>query len=138
MTAATLVFSSSFYSFSFGLESQFPLSWVSPWSFSSSDSYVFLFFAPLLLFQVYCIDVCSLLLLFSCKVVSDNLQHCELYIAYKAPLSMGFSQAQILEWIAISFSKGSSQSKDQTCVSCTAGRFFTAEPPGKPTVSIPK
>ena len=40
----------------------------------------------------------------------------------------------ILEWIAISFSKGSSQSGDQTqvsWVSCIADRFFTAEP-GKP------
>ena len=44
MTDATLVFFSSFYSFSYGLESQFPLSWVSPWSFNSSGSYVFLFF----------------------------------------------------------------------------------------------
>ena len=25
-----------------------------------------------------------------------------------------------------------SQPRDQTCVSCTAGRFFTTEPPGKP------
>ena len=29
----------------------------------------------------------------------------------------GIFQARILEWIAISFSRGSSQSKDQTCVS---------------------
>ena len=34
-------------------------------------------------------------------------------------------QARILEWVAIPFSKGSSQPKDQTWVSCTAGRFFT-------------
>ena len=37
----------------------------------------------------------------------------------------GISQAGILEWVAISFSKGSSQPRDQTRVSCTAGRFFT-------------
>ena len=45
------------------------------------------------------------------------------------------SQAGILEWITISFSKGSSQPRDQTrisCFSCIAGRFFTAETPGKP------
>ena len=44
-------------------------------------------------------------------------------------------QARILEWITISFSKGSSQPRDQTrisCFSCIAGRFFTAETPGKP------
>jgi len=41
-------------------------------------------------------------------------------------------QARILEWVAISFSKGSSQPRDPTRVSgisCIA--FFTAEPPGK-------
>ena len=34
------------------------------------------------------------------------------------------SQARILEWIAISFSRGFSQPRDQTQVSCIAGRFF--------------
>ena len=44
----------------------------------------------------------------------------------------GISQARILEWVAISFSRGSSSPKDQTCVSCTSGRFFLpCEPPGK-------
>ena len=37
----------------------------------------------------------------------------------------GISQARILEWVAISFSRGSSQSRDQTRISCIAGRFFT-------------
>ena len=34
-------------------------------------------------------------------------------------------QARILEWVAISFSRESSQPRDQTQVSSTAGRFFT-------------
>ena len=34
-------------------------------------------------------------------------------------------QARILEWVAISFSRGSSQLRDRTQVSCIAGRFFT-------------
>ena len=34
-------------------------------------------------------------------------------------------QERILEWVAISFSRGSSRPGDQTQVSCTAGRFFT-------------
>ena len=34
-------------------------------------------------------------------------------------------QARILGWIAISFSRETSQLRDQTQVSCTAGRFFT-------------
>ena len=36
----------------------------------------------------------------------------------------GISQARILEWVAVSFSRGSSQTRDQTGVSI-AGRFFT-------------
>ena len=38
------------------------------------------------------------------------------------------SQTRILEWIAISFSKGSSQPRDQTHISCLAGCFFTTAP----------
>ena len=34
-------------------------------------------------------------------------------------------QARILEWVAIPFSRGSSQPRDRTQVSLTAGRFFT-------------
>ena len=37
----------------------------------------------------------------------------------------GIFQARILDWVAISFSSGSSQPRDWTQVSCTAGRFFT-------------
>ena len=42
----------------------------------------------------------------------------------------GILQARILEWVAVPFSRGSSQPRDQTQVSCIAGRFFLlAEPP---------
>ena len=37
----------------------------------------------------------------------------------------GILQARILEWVAISFSRGSSWPRDWTQVSCTAGSFFT-------------
>ena len=37
----------------------------------------------------------------------------------------GISQARILEWVAISSSRGSSWARDQTQVSCVAGGFFT-------------
>ena len=43
-------------------------------------------------------------------------------IAHQAPLSMGILQARILECIAISYSRGSSQPRDRTqvfCISCT-------------------
>ena len=46
----------------------------------------------------------------------------------------GISQARVLEQVAISFSWGSSPPRDWaciSCVSCTAGGFFTTEPPGK-------
>ena len=48
----------------------------------------------------------------------------------------GISQARILEWVAISFSRGSSQPTDQTHISCVAGRLFTTEPLGKPNVLL--
>ena len=36
----------------------------------------------------------------------------------------GIFQARVLEWVGISFFRGSSQPKDQTQVSCIAGGFF--------------
>ena len=33
-------------------------------------------------------------------------------------------QARILEWVAIPFSRGSSQPRDQTWVSCIVGSYF--------------
>jgi len=47
----------------------------------------------------------------------------------------GILPARLLEWAAMLSSRGSFRSRDCTllsCVSCTAGRFFTTEPPGKP------
>ena len=45
-------------------------------------------------------------------------------VAYQAPLSIGFSTV-VLEWIAISFSMGSSRPRDRTRVSCIVDRRFT-------------
>ena len=46
---------------------------------------------------------------------------------YVAPGSSvhGIFQARILEWVALPFSRGSSQPRDRTWVSSTAGRYFT-------------
>ena len=46
---------------------------------------------------------------------------------YRPPGSSvpGILHARILEWVAISFSRGSSQPRHRTQVSCIAGRFFT-------------
>ena len=38
----------------------------------------------------------------------------------------GILQARILEWVAFPFPRGYSQPRDQTQVSCIAGRFFTS------------
>ena len=44
----------------------------------------------------------------------------------------GILQARILEWLAISSSSGSFRPRDPTYLSCIAGGFFSAVPPGKP------
>ena len=45
-------------------------------------------------------------------------------VACQAPLSE-ISQAKILEWVTIPFSKGSSQPRDQTHIPYVAGRVLT-------------
>ena len=37
----------------------------------------------------------------------------------------GILQTRILEWVAITFSRGSSQPRDQIHISCIEDRFFT-------------
>ena len=37
----------------------------------------------------------------------------------------GILQIRILEWVAIPFSRGSSQPRDWACISCITGRFLT-------------
>jgi len=44
----------------------------------------------------------------------------------------GILQARTLEWVAIPFSKGPSQPRDQTQVSWIASNSLSSEPPGKP------
>ena len=45
-------------------------------------------------------------------------------VAHQASLSIGILWAWILEWVAISYSRGSSQSKDWTHVSCIGRRIL--------------
>ena len=59
----------------------------------------------------------------SCSVVFDSLRPSRTVVC-QAHLSMGFSRLRILGWVAIPFSRGSSQPRDQTWDSCIAGRFF--------------
>ena len=65
-------------------------------------------------------DVSSAVL--SCSFVSDSLAALWT-VARQAPLSMRSSR-QILEWVAISYSRGSSWLRDQTHVSCTVRQIF--------------
>ena len=53
-------------------------------------------------------------------------------IAHEAPLSMGFSQARILQWVVTPFSRESFRSRNQTCIPCITGEFFTTESIGTP------
>ena len=52
-------------------------------------------------------------------------QPCPTLWTCQAPLTMRFSQARVLKWVVIPFSRGFSQPRDQTIVSHIAGRFFT-------------
>ena len=45
----------------------------------------------------------------------------------------GILQARILVQVVMPPSRGSSQPRNQTCISCIAGRFFTTELPRKPS-----
>ena len=50
-------------------------------------------------------------------------------LSYHDPMGYtvhGILQARILEWVAVPFSRGSSQPRDHTQVSLTAGGFFTS------------
>ena len=58
----------------------------------------------------------------SYSAVSDSVTPWTL--AHQAPLSMGILQARILEWVAMPSSRGSSQPRNQTGVSCITGGFF--------------
>ena len=73
--------------------------------------------------------------LFSCdkSLSAGGALVTKLYLTLLTPLDCsppgssvhGILQVRILEWVAISFSRGSSRSRNQTQVSCIAGRFFT-------------
>ena len=68
--------------------------------------------------QVLC--MCVVLVAQSCPTLCNPMD-------YSPPGSSvhGILQERILEWVAFPFSRGSSWPRDQTWVSCIAGRFFT-------------
>ena len=97
-------------------------------------------------FSRYCIDIVQMLssvdlsltnhiCLFTLKLGDKNLlsevtQSCRtlcdpMDCSLPGSSVCGIFQARVLEWVAISFSRGSSQPKDWTPVSFIAGRLFT-------------
>ena len=85
----------------------------------------------IIFFQLSCVRA---KLLQSCPSLCDPMNH-----GLPGSSVHGILQARILEWVAVSYSRGSSQPRGQThvsCVSCIAGGFFTPEPPGKPNLFL--
>ena len=68
------------------------------------------------LIKAVCVRVCAQLL------SPSRVQPFATLWTHQAALSIGILQARIMEWFATPFSKGSSQPRDQTQVSCT-GRY---------------
>ena len=94
------------------ISSETPTSGVSAWDTHLSNSLVF---------------GCML----SCSVVSDSCNPMD--CSPPGSSVHGISQARILEWVATSSSRGSSNPGIERASSALAGGFFTTEPPGKPT-----
>ena len=59
----------------------------------------------------------------SCSVTKSTLCNC-MNCSLLGSTVHGISQARILEWINVSFSRGSSWPRDQTCVSCIGRWIF--------------
>ena len=86
----------------------------------------------------FCVCVCVCVCVYVCVhtpiyvyiyvcMHAQSHSHVQLFVTPQTgiPLSTGILQARILEWITIPFSRGTSQPRDQTQVSCIAGGFFT-------------
>ena len=67
----------------------------------------------------------------ACSVIYDPMD-CSL----PGSSVQGILQARLLDWVAISFSQGSSQPGTEPWSPALAGRFFTTVPPGKPTLNF--
>ena len=102
-----------------------------------------------------CTSLCQLLKLktYSLRNCGASTFHhgkCKLKLATQSSLTLcdpmdcsppdssvhGILQARILEWVAISFSRGSSQPRDQTQVTHIVKDYLPTEPPGKPWRSL--
>ena len=105
---------------------------------SNSDTYHLLCILALIFLPDECkvnssLRLLQLFLLFqTCFTKSFQTICYPIYCSLPGSSVCGISQARILEWVAISFSRGSSWPRDQTHVSCFGRQIFTTQPPGKP------
>ena len=118
-----------------------PCAWVGPqvWLGRPPSAICPLWVSPALGFSIHNLTLLglaglrqplSLSWLFSCSVMSDSF--CNPMDCSSPGSSVhGISQTRNLEWVVISFSRGSSWPRDQTA-SPFVGGFFTTEPPEKP------
>ena len=74
-----------------------------------------------------CVCVCVHVCVHLCVLVAQSCPTLCIPMDCSSPASSahGILQVRILEWVVISFSRGSSRPRDWTWVSCIAGRFFT-------------
>ena len=85
-----------------------------------------------------CETMCTLFNLYLCEVEVLVTQSC-LTLGNPTDCSLpgssvhGIRQARILEWVAISFSRGSSQPRDRTCILHWQADSLLSEPPGGST-----
>ena len=111
-------------------KSRTPLSTQTEKRGEESPRYLVMFFPLYTLLHLYIpLYVCVL----SCSRMSNSFVTPRT-AAHQAPLSMGFPRQEY--WSALPFPPPgeSSRHRDQTRVACTAGGFFTTEPPGKPWI----
>ena len=59
-------------------------------------------------------------------------------VGRQAPLFVGIHQARILEWVAMPFSRGSSQPRTEPRSPALQVDSLLSEPPGKPPLTIPQ
>ena len=78
-----------------------------------------------------CVCVCVCLVTQSCPALCNPMDCSPLDSS-----AHGILQARILEWVAMTSYRGSSQPSDGTQVSCIAGRSFTTAPPGMPVGAL--
>ena len=89
---------------------------------------ILLYIHGLNIFDVFqSIAVCCAQSLELCPTLCNSTDHCPTGFSI-----CGITPARILEWVAMPYSRRSSQPRDRAYISCISSGFFPAEPPGKP------